>query len=248
LRDSRFGRLIPLMTNDNIPSGPRPPYLTLAAFAVAMAYLESAVVVYLRALFHPDGFHFPLEPIDPHFAGTELGREVATVVMIAAVARLSCGGLRTQLAAFIYVFGIWDLAYYAWLKVLIDWPQTLFDPDILFLIPAPWVGPVLAPALVSVFLVALAFVLCPIRPGPAPRPRVGWPEWGLLFGGGALVLWTFLAPNFFTAGMDKPVVYPERYDWKLFGMGLTAGCWALARLGFKSRRSASPPTLIIPSS
>jgi hypothetical protein len=235
------------MPSENDTLGPRrPPYITLSVFAVAMAYLESAVVVYLRALFHPDGFHFPLEPIDPHYAGTELGREIATVVMICGVARLSGGGVRAQFAAFAFVFGVWDIFYYVWLKVLIDWPETLFDSDILFLLPAPWVGPVLAPVLVSCLLIALALILRPFRPGPTPPPRVGWPEW-ILFGvGAALVLWTFLEPNLFTAGLDKPVVYPDRYDWRFFGMGLTAGCWALARLRFKSRRATTPPTLLIP--
>jgi hypothetical protein len=32
----------------------------LAVFSMAMGYLESAVVVYLRKLYYPDGFKFPL--------------------------------------------------------------------------------------------------------------------------------------------------------------------------------------------
>ncbi len=225
------------------PPAPRLPCITLAVFAVAMAFLESAVVVYLRELFHPDGFRFPLQPIDTRLAITELGREAATVVMIGGVARLAGGGLRDQFAAFAYVFGVWDIFYYAWLKVLIGWPEGLFDPDILFLLPAPWVGPVLAPMLVALALIALAFAL---RPRAAPPPRLGLLDGGLLLGGAALILWTFLEPNVGTAALDKPVIYPARYDWWLFGAGLASGVCAVARLRRRSRRLASTPTLILP--
>src|SRR4029450_9032556 len=81
--------------------------LNATAYAVAMAYLESAIVVYLRRLYYPQGlsfplsiadieglrhlmarqpvFDFPLAIIDTPTLLLELGREAATMVMLAAV-------------------------------------------------------------------------------------------------------------------------------------------------------------------
>jgi hypothetical protein len=223
----------------NIKTSPasrsRPPYLALAVYAAAMAYLEAAVVVYLRELFHPAGFSFPLMPIEPRMAVAEIGREVATVIMIGAVAQLAGGCARDRFAAFAFVFGVWDILYYAWLKILIGWPQGWFDPDVLFLIPEPWVGPVIAPMLVALFLILLAFILRPARPGETSPPRIGILDWALLLAGAALVLWSFLEPNLGTAALDRPAVYPERYAWEAFCAGLLLGAIALARIARRRR-------------
>lgn len=221
----------PSMDGDS-PWSAGSPYPALSLYAAAMAYVEAAVVVYLRALYHPAGFFFPLEPIPLGMALTELGREAATILMIAALALLSRGSRREQFAAFVYVFGVWDIFYYAWLKVLIGWPKGLLDPDVLFLIPAPWVGPVLAPMLVSSLLIALAWVLRP----PWPRrsaPAAGRVEWALLLGGAALVLWTFIRPNLRLLSPQMTVVYPERYAWEVFSAGWLMGAGAIMRLVFK---------------
>ena len=57
------------------------------------------------------------------------------------------------------VFGAWDLSFYATLRVLTGWPASLMTWDLLFLIPVPWVGPVLAPSIVSIMTVELLFAL-----------------------------------------------------------------------------------------
>ena len=56
-------------------------------FSIAFAYIEAAVVVYLREIFHPDGFTFPLTIFDAapdamRLFFTEVGREVSTIVLI----------------------------------------------------------------------------------------------------------------------------------------------------------------------
>jgi hypothetical protein len=56
-------------------------YIGCAIFAVAFAYIESSVVVYLRALYYPQGFAFPLKQTSPSVYLTEAGREVATIVV-----------------------------------------------------------------------------------------------------------------------------------------------------------------------
>ena len=45
-----------------------------AVFFVALAYIESSVVVYLRALYYPQGFGFPLEEMSLFIYLTEAGR------------------------------------------------------------------------------------------------------------------------------------------------------------------------------
>ena len=61
--------------------------LIVVLFSIAFAYIESAVVVYLRAIFHAEGFQFPLQVFDLDSLGrrlmlTEVGREAATLVLI----------------------------------------------------------------------------------------------------------------------------------------------------------------------
>lgn len=125
----------------------------LGAFAVAMALLESAVVVYMRRLYYPENPQelFPLHFLKQYDPALELSREVATVVMIITVALLAerSRNLTRKFAAFVFVFGTWDLFYYVWLKVLMDWPRTWLEWDVLFLIPMVWLGPWICPALIA---------------------------------------------------------------------------------------------------
>ena len=39
--------------------------------------------------------------------------------------------------------------YYVFLRIICGWPKSLFDWDILFLLPLPWWGPVLAPVSIA---------------------------------------------------------------------------------------------------
>ena len=136
-------------------------------YAVAMAYLESAIVVYLRRLYYPHGFDFPLVSIDIPTLLLEVGREAATIVMLATVG-LAAGRTKVgKCAYFLLLFGVWDISYYIWLKVFLDWPASLLTWDVLFLIPVPWVGPVLAPVTVALTMIGMGLVLlCLERRGP----------------------------------------------------------------------------------
>ncbi len=126
------------------------PFFLVFLFAAAFGYLEAAIVIYIRALFFPDGFAFPLPPtLLDKFVIIEIGREFCTMVMLLAVGGLASSKRWSRFAFFIFAFGIWDIFYYIWLKVLIDWPESFFTWDILFLIPNIWVGPVLSPLIVA---------------------------------------------------------------------------------------------------
>ena len=158
----------------------------ISIFCIAMAALESAVVVYLRALYYPDGFTVMLKMIDPKIVLIEIVREAATVVMLIAVAYLTGNSFKNRFAYFLMAFAIWDIFYYVWLKIFIDWPSSLFEWDILFLIPFTWLGPVLAPLICSLLMLLLSWV---IMKTDKPLAKV---TWALLTIGAAFILYTFL--------------------------------------------------------
>ncbi len=124
-----------------------------------MAFVESAVVVYLRAIYYPEGFAFPLKPLTDYKIIIEVCREVATIVMLMTVAHISAKKFWERFAYLIFIFGVWDIFYYVWLKVLINWPDTLLDWDILFLIPLPWIGPVMAPVSISIIMMLCSVMI-----------------------------------------------------------------------------------------
>ena len=128
----------------------------LTVFSIAMGLLETAVVIYLRRMFYPNGFGFPLVPVDAQLALVEFCREAATIIRLVGVGAMIGKDPSQRFAFFIYAFGIWDIFYYVFLKAFLDWPESFFSWDILFLIPVPWVGPVIAPIMVSLTMIALA--------------------------------------------------------------------------------------------
>jgi hypothetical protein len=194
----------------------------LITYAVAMAYLESAVVVYLRALHYPQGFAFPLAPLPPDMVAIEIGREAATLVMLLGVAMLAGRQPWERFLAFCVSFGVWDLFYYVWLWLLLGWPPSLFTWDVLFLIPVPWTGPVVAPVVVSVLLVVGGLLLW--RKGARGEPvRFPIPVRILALAGALLVLASFVLD--FRVVLRQ--VQPPTFRWGLFGTGVSLGVVAL---------------------
>ena len=127
----------------------------LTIFSIAMGFLETAVVVYMRKLYYPNGFQFPLVPISPDIASTEFWREAATIIMLIAVGIFAGKNAPQRFVFFLYAFAVWDIFYYVFLFVILSWPQSLFTWDILFIIPIPWIGPVICPCIVSLTMIAL---------------------------------------------------------------------------------------------
>lgn len=133
----------------------------LSLFAVGMAYVESAVVAYLRFLYYPTGFVIDgsraLRVLPLTTVRIEVGREAATIVMLGAVALLAARrSWWERLAYFLWTFAVWDIFYYVWLYVFLRWPSDLMTLDVLFLIPRVWVGPVLLPLVASGTMIAVA--------------------------------------------------------------------------------------------
>ena len=130
----------------------RQTYVALWMFAVAFGWVEGAAVIYLRATAATTstaGVLFPLTLISPHFIWVEIVREACTIVMLGSVAWAAARRWRDGVGAFLLMFGIWDLVYYAVLWLVTGWPGALTNWDVLFLIPLPWVAPVWAPATVA---------------------------------------------------------------------------------------------------
>ncbi len=184
-------------------------------FATAFAFVESAVVIYLRALYYPGGFSFPLRLLATDHVAVELAREFSTLVMIGAVASLAATRPWERFGFFIFTFGVWDIFFYFWLKVCIGWPTSLLDWDILFLIPLPWIGPVIAPVLIALML-AVCGVLIVFRSGRGMAMRVLPATIALWLCGTAVILYTFLVD----AGATLHGMMPLPYRYELLGFGL----------------------------
>ena len=192
--------------------------------AAAMAYLESACVVYLqRALdITPDKL-FPLSGPSSvgNLAPIEVGREAATMMMLAGIGWLAGRGWIDRLAWTAVAFGIWDILYYAWLWVFLGWPHAPTTWDVLFLIPAPWSGPVWAPVVVSIALVGFGLAAAR-RVGAGRAPIVGRRPLLTAIGGGAIVIASFLANAPALLGGGVPGWFP----WPVFVAGMVVACWA----------------------
>ena len=213
----------------------RQKLITITAFAIAMGFLESAVVVYMREILYPGGFEFPLSPIPVNLAVTELLREVATMVMLVTIGIIAARRFSTGFAWFMYCFGIWDIFYYVFLKLLVGWPQSLMTWDVLFLIPTTWTGPVLSPVLVSMTLILLAMVIL-TEAEKGKETRIHSREWMGLIMGSLVLIFGFvfdysqhMLAHFSLTGMlqvKNPEVLevathyiPSRFPWWVFGIG-----------------------------
>jgi hypothetical protein len=150
--------------------------INATVFAITMANVEAMIVVYLRRIYYPQGFAFPLVFIDHATLLMELTREACTLGMLVAFG-IAAGRVRVErLAFFLFAFGVWDIFYYLWLKLLLNWPASLFTWDVLFLIPVPWIGPVLAPISVACTMIGMGLGLLYLEvQGPVlPAGRIVW--------------------------------------------------------------------------
>lgn len=196
-------------------------WLTVAAYAVAMAWVEAAVVYYLRTM---------LGRIEPHqtnplpMAGSlgsvELVREFATLVMLFMVGVLAGRSWRARIGYMCIAFGIWDIFYYVFLKLMSGWPHSLLDWDILFLIPLPWWGPVLAPVMIAALMIAWGTLASQFE----KQTRGFGHAWkSILPGvmGTMLALYVFMADALRVAGQGAEAlrtVLPVNFAWGWFSV------------------------------
>ncbi len=212
---------------------PLRPMIWVTLFAAAFGLVEAVVVVYLRGLYYPEGFVFPLKLIQQSHLVAELTREFCTIVMLIAVGALAGISRWQKFSYFIIAFGVWDIFYYIWLKVLINWPLSLTDWDILFLIPLPWIGPVIAPVLISALMIAAGImILHKEEVGTQFSPPIH--SWVLGSLGTVAVLYTFMRDT--KAAMGGGTPEPFSYGYFFLGMLLYLGglYWGFRRQGSTS--------------
>lgn len=224
----------------------RVPFVVV--WAVAFAFVEASVVEYLRAIYYPmneGGFNFPLITIEQlRFMGDdhvrrlyiELGREFATLVMLATVGMAAAGNRRQAWAHFMIAFGMWDIFYYAWLKLLLDWPSSIMTWDLLFLIPVPWVAPVLAPVLISIGLVVSGSLVLAFEATDQPI-NAQWNDWALISSGGLIVIVSFCLNYRTIIDGGSPVLF----NWRLFFSGFLISAMTFAFVLFRRLRRPSKP-------
>jgi len=182
-----------------------PLLLWVTIFSIAMAFLETAVVIYLRELLYPEGFKFPLAPMPAQLVLTEILREAATILMLLGAGVMAGKTFSSRFAWFIYAFAIWDIFYYVFLKILIDWPESLMTWDILFLIPTTWTGPVLSPVIVSLTMIVLGMVII-FFSEKGLNTTISLPEWILLIAGSLVLITAFI--------LDYTVFILDRFSLK----------------------------------
>jgi hypothetical protein len=202
----------------------------VSTYAVAMAWVEAACVYYLRVLVDRVEPHQvnPL-PMDGLLGKIEIAREGSTLVMLLMIGLLAGRSWRTRFGYTAIAFGIWDIAYYVFLRLMSGWPRSLFDWDILFLIPLPWWGPVLAPICIALLMIVGGTLVC-ARVGDATTGAAT--RWLVTGAGIALALYVFMrdAIRVLPLGSDAVrMVLPRAFDWSLFLVALALMAAPLAR-------------------
>ncbi len=216
-------------------SARRLPFVAL--YAIAMAYVEAAVVAYLRELYGVEDLVRDLPTTVTRLTAIEVGREAATMVMLLAVAWIAGRRLQDRLGHFVFAFGLWDIAYYGWLALFDGWPRSPLDWDVLFLIPVPWWGPVLAPALIAAVMCVggAAAVLGADRGVSWRLTRTNAVVAAV---GIAVVVYTFTVDGLgaLPDGVEAVrQVRPSDFQWPVFALGFLVMSWAGLRVTWPGR-------------
>lgn len=228
-------------------------FLVTGIFAFAMGLLETIVVVYLRQLYYPRGFDFPLVEFSPFLFKIEFLREFVTVVMLVTVGILAGRTRMKSFAFFLYAFAVWDISYYIGLKFLLGWPASLLTWDILFLIPVVWVGPVLAPVICSLAMILLAVYIIRIDE-KGIKPVMSKLDWSFQIAGSVIVFISFIwdysmmlfRGNFLsrlsTLSTDKEFhaalasYVPVWFNWYLFSLGMIIILYGIVKMILRYHR------------
>jgi hypothetical protein len=222
----------------------RKRWLVVATFAVAMAWVEAAVVYYLRTLVNRIEPYQPNPlPIATGLGEAELVRELATLVMLVTVGWLAGTAVRSRLGYSLIAFGVWDIFYYVFLKVMTGWPSSLADWDILFLIPLPWWGPVWAPAAIALLMIFWGTAATQFERPVAPRGSNG-KAFGFAALGVLTALYVFMADAIRVADQGTEAlrtVLPVWFNWPLFTVALALMGTPVFDVGRSVWRHAAAP-------
>jgi hypothetical protein len=224
----------------------------LTLFSIAMGFMETAVVVYLRRIYYPEGFDFPLKPIEMTLAATEFYREIATLIMLVGIGILAGKNAIQRFTFFIYCFAIWDIFYYVFLKLILNWPASMFTWDILFLVPIPWVGPVLAPCITSLTMIWLAAIAIYYN-NKQRLNKFKATEWAQLIAGSIIMIFSFVYDyiqyhyslssgdsiqlNTASSTLQAFRNYvPQHFAWNIFWIGELLIVWCIVSIVIRMRK------------
>jgi len=198
-------------------------WLYVAVFAAAMAWVETAVVVDLRTLLDRiEPYQTNPLPFVPKLGEVELVREIATLIMLVTVGWLAGHSRQTKWGYAFLAFGVWDILYYVFLKIIVGWPHSIWDWDILFLLPLPWWGPVIAPVTIAGMMIVFGTLLTQFNP---PEHQI-WPSrraWIFGLSGGVLALLVFMSETIrsLDGGVEAiRTVLPTWFNWPVFIIAL----------------------------
>jgi len=231
-------------------------FLWLTLFSIAMAFLETSVVVYLRKLYYPEGFNFPMKMMDKDIAIVEIFRELATLIMLLGAGFIAGRSKTEKFGLFLYCFAIWDIFYYVFLKITLNWPESLFTWDVLFLIPTTWVGPVIAPVIVSLVMIVFAVLISKLT-NCDTSIKISQYEWLLLVSGSTVLIIGFVSDyvkfmlQYFSFGeifspsntlrlMEKALMYvPVSFPWLIFTFGIVIIIGGIVLFYMRNKNSIS---------
>ena len=218
----------------------RARWLLVVTFALGMAWVEAACVYYLRVLVdRVQPYQANPLPMRAGLGEIELVREAATLVMLVAVGMLAG---RTRIARAGYAamaFGVWDIAYYVFLRMMGPWPASLFDWDILFLLPLPWWGPVLAPVLIAMLMITGGTVVIRLEESHTHVP-ITRAMWGSAWLGCGLALYVFMADSIreFSQTGHVGTGLPTAFNWPVFSVAFALMAAPLVRIVWSRGPSA----------
>ncbi len=211
-------------------------YLTI--FAVAMAFVEAAVVIYLRELYYPADILeiFPARTFSVFDLYIELGREISTLIMLFAMGMAATRNFKQGLMGFLFTWGVWDIFYYIWLYFTIGWPRSIFEWDILFLIPLPWFGPVITPVLIALLFTVIPGYLLLVERDPKLNLKSVIP----ILIGAVFDLYAFLEISLKTLRYEGKEGFiglvPSGFNWPVYLIGLILMAYGFAGLIEKGKR------------
>jgi hypothetical protein len=204
----------------------RAAYGGVWVLALVFGWIEASVVVYLREISVREGalqattylsnLQITLASLPGRLVALEMAREACTLVLLVAAAWLAGRRPADRIGAFLAAFGIWDLTYYAVLRLVSGWPDSISTWDILFLIPSPWVAPVWAPVTVAtLFVLGGSYLFW--TAGHERRYR--WTDAGVLFTSAGLTLAAFLDGSRAIIDRRAPEHFPLWLFWAGVGLG-----------------------------
>lgn len=170
----------------------------LSLFSISLGYLEAVVVIYLRMQYYPNGFYFLLNNVIPNnVLLIEIFRELSTIAILLSVAILSTKKFIERFGSFLFIFALWDIFYYIFLKIILGWPVSLLDKDILLLIPVLWIAPVLAPIIVSVTFIIFSMSIYYLSYKDPAFNNLGKMEWTFFSLASFLIFCSFMSEYLF---------------------------------------------------